>query len=152
MHYLQFGLLRLLEIAIPNQQYLQNQFLHAPNPKFLLPLSTRKTFTPLTNEMLLKLNKVDMVALKFWHMYEYEPSDLYEKIRKARGWEPKVEVLLLGIKSKLQEGLFRYINLINDLVLRHTHKECSDEANNQLLSYVEIALEICRKHSEPQAE
>jgi hypothetical protein len=49
VHYLQFGLLRILEIAIPNQQYLQNQFLHSPNPKFLLPLSTRKTFTPLTN-------------------------------------------------------------------------------------------------------
>lgn len=152
VHYLQFGLLRILEIPIPNQQYLQNQILHAPNPKFLLPLSTKKTFMPLTNEMLLKLNKVDMVALKFWHMYEYEPSDLYEKIRKARGWEPKVEVLLLGIKSKLEEGLFRYINLINDLVLRHSHKECSEEVSNQLLSYVEIALEICKKHAEPSAE
>jgi hypothetical protein len=86
--------------------------------------------------MLLKLNKVDMVALKFWHMYEYEPSDIYEKIRKARGWEPKVEVLLLGIKAKLQEGLFRYINLINDLVLSHANKECSEEVSNQLVSYV----------------
>lgn len=77
VHYLQFGLLRILEIAIPNQQYLHNQLLHAPNPKFLLPLSNKKTFTALTNEILLKLNKVDMVALKFWNLYEYEPSDVY---------------------------------------------------------------------------
>ncbi len=74
----------------------------------------------------MKLNKVDMVGLKFWAMFEYEQSDVYEKVRKARGWEPKVEVLLLGIKSKLREGLLKYISLIHDLVLRHTNKECSE--------------------------
>jgi hypothetical protein len=93
-----------------------------------------------------------MVALKFWNMYEYEPSDVYEKVRKARGWETKVDVLLLGIKGKLKEGLFKYINLINDLVLRHANKECSEEVSNQLASYVEIALEICAKHTEPLSE
>lgn len=52
--------------------------------------------------MLLKLNKVDMVALKYWSMFEYEQSEIYEKVKKAQGWEAKVEVILLGIKSKLK--------------------------------------------------
>jgi hypothetical protein len=41
-----------------------------------------------------------------------------------------VEVLLLGIKAKLQEGLFIYINHINDIVLRHANKECSEKVSN----------------------
>jgi hypothetical protein len=69
IHYIWFSLFKLLDLAVPNSQYLHNQLLHAPNPKYLLPLSTKKTFTPLTNEILLKLNKVDMVALKFWSLF-----------------------------------------------------------------------------------
>jgi hypothetical protein len=42
--------------------------------------------------MLLKLNKVDMVSLKYWSMFELEQNDhtIYQKARKAQGWETKV--------------------------------------------------------------
>ena len=152
IEYIQFGILRILDIQLANQQYLHNQLIHAPNPKLLLPLSSKRSFAPLTQEILLKLNKVDMVALKYWSMFEYEPSDVYEKVRKAQGWEFKVEVLLLGIKQKLSEGLLKYMNLVNEVILRYGYKELTEDVINQLTSYTEILLEICRKHSEPHAE
>jgi hypothetical protein len=41
-----------------------------------------------------------------------------------------VEVLLLGLKAKLQDGLFKYNSLINDLVLKHVKKEWSEDVSN----------------------
>ena len=56
---------------MPNQHTIHNQLVQAPNPKLLLPLATKRSFDLLTQEMLLKLNKVDMVSLKYWSMLEY---------------------------------------------------------------------------------
>jgi hypothetical protein len=33
-----------------------------------------------------KSNKIDMIGFKYWSYYEYEESDIYEKVRKASEW------------------------------------------------------------------
>ena len=54
-----------------------------------------------------------MVGCQFWSYYEYEESDLYEKIRRAAEWGGRVDMLLMLIKPKLIAGLERCLNLIN---------------------------------------
>ncbi len=63
--------MRALEVSLPHDKYLHNQLLHAPNPKYLLPFRAKGTFLALTNELLLKSNKLDLVACLFWTYYEY---------------------------------------------------------------------------------
>lgn len=73
-------------------------------------------------------------------------------MKKAQGWETKVEVILLGIKHKLKEGLLKYMTYINETILKNGVNVLSDDAINQLTSYTEIIIEILDKHSEPQIE
>jgi hypothetical protein len=58
-------------MTLPHEKYLYNQLIQAPNPKYLLPFRKKGTFTALTNEILLKSNKIDMVSFKFWSYFEY---------------------------------------------------------------------------------
>jgi hypothetical protein len=48
IEYIEFGILRILNIDLPNQHSLHNQFVQAPNPKLLLPLATKRSFSSLT--------------------------------------------------------------------------------------------------------
>ena len=59
-------------MELPHEKYLHNQLVHAPNPKFLLPFRKKGTFISLTNEILQKLNKIDMIGFRFWNYYDYE--------------------------------------------------------------------------------
>ena len=56
-------------MELPHEKYLFNQLMHAPNPKFLLPFRRRGVFVNLTSEILAKLNKVDIVGLRYWSYY-----------------------------------------------------------------------------------
>lgn len=67
--YLQYCVFSLLGFALPHEKYLYNQLLHAPNPKYLYPFRRKGTFTALTNEILIKSNKIDMIGFKYWSFY-----------------------------------------------------------------------------------
>lgn len=103
--FLKYCTMRLLNVTLPHEKYLWNQLVHAPNPKYLLPLRTKGTFTALTNELLLKSNKLDMVACQFWHYYDYEEGDSYQRIRRAAEWGGRVDILLVLVRTKLLKGL-----------------------------------------------
>lgn len=106
-------------------------------------------FISLTNEILLKLNKVDMVGLRYWSYYEYEESDMYASIRKAAGWEFKIDIILSTLKSKIRSGLEKYMNLINEKIKSYSNRSMEDSAINEITSYSEICLEICN-HRDPK--
>jgi len=57
-----------------------------------------------------------MVGFKYWSFYDYEESDIYEKVRKAAEWENKIAPLAIMLKKKVVRGLERYINLIDEKV------------------------------------
>lgn len=118
--------MRLLGLPLPHEKYLHNQLLHAPNPKYLFPFRRKGTFLALTNELLLKSNKLDMVGCQFWSYYEYEDSDLYERIRRAAEWGGRIDILLMLIKEKLVVGLERCLNLINEKVLYFSNRALTE--------------------------
>lgn len=67
--YLQYSVFSLLGFSLPHEKYLYNQLLHAPNPKYLYPFRKKGTFTSLTNEILVKSNKIDMIGFRYWSYY-----------------------------------------------------------------------------------
>jgi hypothetical protein len=75
--YLKYCILASFQIKIPHEKYLYNQLLHAPNPKYLFPFRKKGTFNDLSNEILLKSNKIDMVGVLYWSYFNYEEGDLY---------------------------------------------------------------------------
>lgn len=54
-----------------------------------------------------------MIGFKYWSDYEYEESDIYEKVRKASEWQQKIIPLAIMLKKKVRKGLERYLNLID---------------------------------------
>lgn len=61
----------LLRMELPHDKYLYSHLLHAPNPKYLLPFKRKGTLVSLTNEILLKLNKIEMVGFRYWSYFDY---------------------------------------------------------------------------------
>lgn len=109
--------------------------MHAPNPKFLLPFRRKGVFPNLTNEILIKLNKIDMVGLRYWSYYDYEECDLYPAIRKAVGWEFKIDIMLSTLKSKINHGLEKCMNLINEKTKSYTNRNIDEAGVNYIASY-----------------
>ena len=63
-----------------------------------------------------------------------------------------MELLLLVIKSKLKEGLIKYLNLINEKSMVFSNKVITDDAVNVLNSYAEISLQIVYNCNESEFE
>lgn len=145
--FLKYCALRMLSVTLPHEKYLWNQLLHAPNPKYLLPLRGKGTFTALTNELLLKSNKLDMVACQYWHYYEYEEGDSYQRIRRAAEWGGMVDVLLLLVRAKLVRGLEKTLTLINEKLFYFSTKHLTEDGLNALMALAETAQHICRNRS-----
>jgi hypothetical protein len=139
--------MRSLEVALPHEKYLHSQLLHAPNPKYLLPFRNKTTFLALTDEMLRKSNRLDMVGCQFWSYYEYEEGDIYERIRRAAEWGGKVDILLMLIRPLMTTGLEKCLNAINEKIFYFSTKHITEEGLNSLMALVETGLSICKNRS-----
>lgn len=49
------------------------------------------------------------------------------------------------LKEKIKSGLERYMNLINERIKSYSTRQIDDAGINDLMSYVEICLQICDK-------
>lgn len=49
------------------------------------------------------------------------------------------------LKSKMNSGLEKYMNLINEKIKSYNTRQIDDAGINDIMSYVEICLEICDK-------
>ena len=148
--FLQYSVISIMKMELPHEKYLHNQLAHAPNPKFLLPFRKKGTFITLTNEMLQKYNKIDMIGFRFWNYYDYEECDIYSKIRKAADWEVKFGIWLPLLKEKIKVGLEKYMNLINEKIKSFSNRNIDDTGINDIMSFTEICLEICHKKSKSE--
>lgn len=49
------------------------------------------------------------------------------------------------LKEKIKSGLERFMNLINERMKSYSTRQIDDAGINEVMSYVEICLEICNK-------
>ena len=63
-----------------------------------------------------------MVGLRYWSYYDYEECDLYPSIRKAVGWEFKIDIMLSTLIKKIRYGLEKYMNLINEKIKSYSNR------------------------------
>ena len=145
--FLKFCAMRMLEVALPHEKYLHSHLLHAPHPKYLFPFRSKGTFLALTEELIRKSNRLDLVGCQFWSYYEFEEGDVYEKVRRSAEWGGKVDILLMLLKPKLVQGLERCLHAINEKVFYFSTKHITEEGLNSLEGLAEVGLNICRNRS-----
>ena len=49
------------------------------------------------------------------------------------------------LKEKIKSGLERFMNLINERMKSYSTRQIDDAGINEIMSYVEICLQICDK-------